>query len=187
MRRNRPHKDGYREEEKAFDERVLQVDRVTRVVKGGRRMRFRALVVVGDRKGKIGFGVAKANEVAGAVRKASTQAQKHLIQVPVINGTIPHEIRASFSGADILLKPASEGTSIVAGGIIRTIAELSGIENLLSKMLGSSNKMNNVQAMFKALTSFKDVEIYQSKKPAAKSVAIEEKVEATIEKTDNSK
>jgi len=143
-------------QEKEFDERVLQVDRVTRVVKGGRRMRFRALVVVGDRKGKIGFGVAKANEVAGAVKKAVNSAKKKMVQIPVIKGTIPHEVRATYSGASILLKPASEGTSIVAGGVVRTIAELAGIDNLLSKMLGSSNKMNNVRAMFKALDSFKE-------------------------------
>ncbi len=144
-------------EEKKYDERVVQVDRVTRVVKGGRRMRFRALVVIGDRAGKIGFGVAKANEVAGAVKKASAKAQKHMFKVNVVNGTIVHEVRATYNGADVLLKPASEGTSIVAGGVVRTICELAGIENLLSKMLGSSNKMNNVRATFKALDSFKDV------------------------------
>lgn len=155
MRRSRTDEKPARDKEKEFDERVLQVDRVTRVVKGGRRMRFRALVVIGDRKGRIGFGVAKANEVAGAVKKAATLAKKHLVKVPVVKGTIPHEVRASYSGADIFLKPASQGTSIVAGGVVRTIAELAGIENLLSKMLGSSNKMNNVRAMFAALASFK--------------------------------
>jgi len=154
MRKNR-NQDPTTEKEKQFDERVLQVDRVTRVVKGGRRMRFRALVVVGDRKGKIGFGVAKSNEVAGAVKKANNLAVKKMIKVPIINGTIPHETRYTYSGADVLLKPASEGTSIVAGGVVRSIAELAGIENLLSKMLGSSNKMNNVRATFKALSSFK--------------------------------
>jgi len=154
MRKNR-NQDPTIEKEKQFDERVLQVDRVTRVVKGGRRMRFRALVVVGDRKGKIGFGVAKSNEVAGAVKKANNLAIKKMIKVPIINGTIPHETRSAYSGADVLLKPASEGTSIVAGGVVRSIAELAGIENLLSKMLGSSNKMNNVRATFKALSSFK--------------------------------
>lgn len=151
--------------EKELEERVIEVDRVTRVVKGGRRMRFRALVVVGDRKGKIGFGIAKANEVAGAVKKASTQAAKKMMLVPVKNGTIPHEIRARYSGAEVFMKPASEGTSIVAGGVVRIIAEVAGIENLLSKMLGSSNKMNNVQATFKALSMFKQVAIDSIKKP----------------------
>lgn len=160
MKNNQNNRENPRERaEKQFDERVIEVDRVTRVVKGGRRMRFRALVVVGDRKGSIGFGIAKANEVAGAVKKASTKAQKKMMPVPTINGTIPHEIRAKFSGADVLLKPASEGTSIVAGGVVRIIAEVAGIKNLLSKMLGSSNKMNNVQATFKALSMFKESSI----------------------------
>jgi small subunit ribosomal protein S5 len=144
-------------DEKRLDERVLQVDRVTRVVKGGRRMRFRALVVVGDSKGSIGFSVAKANEVATAVKKASSRAAKHLFLVPVVNGTIPHETRATYNCASVLLKPAAECTSIVAGGVVRTICELAGIKNLLAKMLGSKNKMNNVQAVFKALGQIKPV------------------------------
>lgn len=156
MKRNFSERNRGEKGESELEERVIEVDRITRVVKGGRRMRFRALVVVGDRKGKIGFGIAKANEVAGAVKKASAKASKKMMNVPVKNGTIPHEVRASYSGAEVLLKPASEGTSIVAGGVIRVIAEVAGIENLLSKMLGSANKMNNVQATFVALKSFKE-------------------------------
>lgn len=164
MRKNNFRKDGYKPEEKQFEERVVQVDRVTRVVKGGRRMRFRALVVIGDQKGKIGFGVAKSNEVAGAVKKASKLAQKKMIMVPIVNETIPHQITGNYSGAVVLLKPASPGSSIVAGGVIRTIAELAGIGNLTSKMLGSNSKMNNVQAMFKALSGFKESSYKEIKK-----------------------
>jgi small subunit ribosomal protein S5 len=167
MRRGQGRDNRGERAEKELDERVIEVDRVTRVVKGGRRMRFRALVVVGDRKGKIGFGIAKSGEVAGAVKKASAQAAKKMIVIHVKNGTIPHEVRAKYSGAEVFMKPASEGTSIVAGGVVRIIAEVAGIENLLSKMLGSSNKMNNVQATFKALSSFKQVAIDSIKKPAA--------------------
>jgi small subunit ribosomal protein S5 len=150
----RPRSSFEKREPKEYDERVIEVNRVSRVVKGGRRIRFRALVVVGNHNGKIGMGIAKANEVSEAVRKASTLAKKHIIMVPLINGTIPHEINMKFCGAKILLKPATEGTSIVAGGSIRSVAELVGITDLLSKSLGSSNKVNNVTATIKALSSF---------------------------------
>lgn len=166
MRKNRDFREV--KDEKRLDERVLQVDRVTRVVKGGRRMRFRALVVVGDGKGSIGFATAKANEVSTAVKKASSKAAKHMILVETNRGTIAHQVLASYSGATVLLKPAAEGTSVVAGGVVRTICELAGIKDLLSKMLGSKNKMNNVQAVFKALAQLRPV---RGKQPNVKKEA----------------
>jgi small subunit ribosomal protein S5 len=141
-------------EPKEYEERVIEIARVSRVAKGGRKIRFRALVVLGNKKGKIGMGLAKADEVAEAVKKATAGAKKHIKVVPVINGTIPHEIYAKHAGAKVMLKPAAEGTSIVAGGSVRSVAELAGITDLLAKSMGSSNKVNNVAATIKALTSF---------------------------------
>lgn len=143
-----------RREEREFDERVIEVQRVSRVVKGGRRIRFRALVAIGDRKGKVGMGVAKASEVAEAVRKAVNQAKKNMVSIPVINGTIPHEVIAKYGSAKVMLKPATPGTTIVAGGSVRVVVELAGITDILSKIMGSSNKINNVSATLKALSSF---------------------------------
>ena len=141
-------------EPKEYEERVIEIARVSRVAKGGRRIRFRALVVLGNRNGKVGMGVAKATEVAEAVKKATAKAKKHIKIVPIINGTIPHEIIAKHGGSRIMLKPAASGTSIVAGGSIRSVAELVGITDLLAKSLGSSNKINSVTATIIALTSF---------------------------------
>jgi len=141
-------------EQKEFDERVIEISRISRVVKGGRRIRFRALVCIGNRNGKVGMGVSKANEVSLAVKKAVSKAKKNMINVPIINGTIPHEIIMKYAGAKVMIKPASSGTSIVAGGSIRIVAELAGITDLLAKSLGSSSKINNVTATLKALSSF---------------------------------
>ncbi len=140
-------------EEKQFDERTLQIDRVARVVKGGRRFRFRALVVVGDRKNSIGIGSAKGPDVTAAVNKANSVAKKNMIKVSIANETIPHEIESKVSGAKIFLKPASKGTGLIAGGVIRTILEVAGVGNILSKSLGSSNKTNVAYATMKALDS----------------------------------
>jgi len=139
------------EPEKEFEEKVVQIDRVTYVVAGGKRMRFRVLVVVGDRKGRVGVGVAKAAEIPDAVKKAVAQAKKRIIKVPLKNGTIPFEIRKKYGPAYILLKPASRGTGIIAGGPVRAVVELAGITDILSKMLGSENKINNVFATYYAL------------------------------------
>ncbi|HSX32871.1 MAG TPA: 30S ribosomal protein S5 [Candidatus Saccharimonadales bacterium] len=138
-------------EEKQFDERVVHVDRVARVVKGGRRFRFRALVVVGDRKNRVGVGSAKGADVTAAVSKATEIAKKHFVTVPIKNGTIPHEVDARVSGANILIKPASPGTGLIAGGTVRTVLEVAGISNALSKSLGSSNKTNAAYATIAAL------------------------------------
>ena len=140
-------------EEKPFDERTLHIDRVARVVKGGRRFRFRALVVVGDRKHKVGIGMAKGADVTAAVSKATDVAKKHLISVSLYKGTLPHEVESKVSGARILLMPASAGTGLIAGGVVRTILEVAGVSNALSKSLGSSNKANTAYATIAALES----------------------------------
>lgn len=138
-------------EEKQFDERVLHIDRVARVVKGGRRFRFRALVVVGDRKGRVGVATSKGADVTAAVAKATDTAKKNMHQVKIYKGTFPHESQAKVGGANILLKPASEGTGLIAGGVVRTVLEVAGINNALSKSLGSSNKINIAYATIEAL------------------------------------
>lgn len=142
-------------QDKQFEEEVLSVDRVTRVVAGGRRMRFRAVVVVGDRNGKIALGTGKANEVNSAVQKATRQAKKNMIRVPIWNGTIPHETRVSYKSAHVDLFPARSGTGIIAGSVIRKMLALAGYRNILSKMHGSSNKLLNAQALIAALKTMK--------------------------------
>jgi small subunit ribosomal protein S5 len=138
-------------EEKQFDERTLHIDRVARVVKGGRRFRFRALVVVGDRKQRVGIGLAKGADVTSAVNKANDVAKKNMVKISLYKGTLPHEVEAKVSGAHILLKPASAGTGLIAGGVIRSILEVAGVHNALSKSLGSSNKANTAYATLDAL------------------------------------
>ena len=150
--RRRPRGD-MPQEEKQFDERTLHIDRVARVVKGGRRFRFRALVVVGDKKNRVGIGTAKGADVTAAVTKATEVAKKHFISVSLYKGTLPHEVESKVSGARILLKPAAAGTGLIAGGVVRTILEVAGVKNALSKSLGSSNKTNTAYATIAALDS----------------------------------
>lgn len=140
-------------EEKQFDERVVHIDRVARVVKGGRRFRFRALVVLGDHKGKVGIGISKGADVTTAVTKAVDVAKKSMVNIHIYNGTIPHEAEAKVSGARILVKPAARGTGLIAGGVVRTVLEVAGISNVLSKSLGSTNKINIAYATLEALQS----------------------------------
>lgn len=141
------------QEEKQFDERTLHIDRVARVVKGGRRFRFRALVVVGDRKHKVGIGTAKGADVTAAVNKATEVAKKNFVTVSLYKGTLPHEVEHKVSGAHILLMPASAGTGLIAGGVVRSVLEVAGVKNALSKSLGSSNKTNTAYATIAALDS----------------------------------
>jgi small subunit ribosomal protein S5 len=139
-----------------FEETTLSLDRVTRVVKGGRRMRFRAVVVVGNKKGKVGLGTGKANEVQAAVQKATKAAKRKMILVPLSKGgTIPHEIDVKFKAAKLRLIPASEGTGIIAGGALRVIFDHAGVRNVLSKRFGTGNKLVNAQATFIALSKLK--------------------------------
>ena len=138
-------------EEKQFDERTLHIDRVARVVKGGRRFRFRALVAVGDHKGRIGVGIAKGADVTSAVTKATDVAKKNMVTIPIYKGTLPHDTEAKVGGARILIMPASAGTGLIAGGVVRTMLEVAGVHNALSKSLGSSNKANTAYATIDAL------------------------------------
>jgi len=147
-----------RQEEKEFEERVVTINRVTKVVKGGRKMRFAALVVVGDKKGRVGFGTGKANEVPDAIRKASEAAKKNVINVPMVHGTITHEVTGNFGAGSVFLRPASEGTGIIAGGPVRAVVELAGYTNILSKCLGSRRPINMVRATMEGLKSLKTVE-----------------------------
>jgi small subunit ribosomal protein S5 len=166
-------------EEKQFDERTLHIDRVARVVKGGRRFRFRALVVVGDRKHKVGIGTAKGADVTAAVTKATEVAKKNMVSVSLYKGTLPHEVETKVSGAHILLKPASPGTGLIAGGVVRTILEVAGVHNALSKSLGSSNKTNTAYATIAALDSLvpssKWITNANKPKPATKKPTVEAK------------
>ena len=141
------------EEPKQFEEIVINIDRVSRVVKGGRRFRFKALVVVGNRKDLVGVGVAKGADVQAAVAKATDVAKKNLVKIAIENDTIPHDVELKFSGARVMLKPAAPGTGIIAGGVVRTIIGVTGISNLLTKSLGSSNKVNIAYATIEALKS----------------------------------
>ena len=140
------------EQPKEFEENVIAIDRVSRVVKGGRRFRFRATVVIGDGRGRVGVGVGKGGEVVSAITKAVAVAKTQLITVPLTGTTIPHEIEVRYAGARVLLKPASEGTGVIAGGADRSVVEIAGIHDLLTKMLGSTNKINNAYATILALS-----------------------------------
>lgn len=148
---NNNRRDQAPQEPKQFEELVINIDRVSRVVKGGRRFRFKALVVVGDRKNKVGVGVAKGADVQSAIAKATDVAKKNLVIIPIINETIPHDNEVKFSGARVLLKPAAPGTGIIAGGVVRSIIGVTGIRNLLSKSLNSTNKVNIAYATIEAL------------------------------------
>jgi len=140
-------------EPKLFEELVINIDRVSRVVKGGRRFRFKALVVVGDKKNKVGIGVSKGADVQSAIAKATEVAKKHLITISIWKNTIPHDAEVRYAGAQVLIKPAAPGTGIIAGGAVRTIIGVTGITNLLTKSLGSTNKVNIAYATIEALRS----------------------------------
>ena len=173
------------QEPKQFEELVINIDRVSRVVKGGRRFRFKALVVVGDRKAKVGVGVAKGADVQAAVAKATDVAKKNMVTIPLTNETIPHDVEIKFSGARVLLKPAAPGTGIIAGGVVRSIIGVTGIRNLLSKSLNSTNKVNIAYATVEALGSLVAREDWLTapKKKATKTPAVEVVEEVVVEET----
>ena len=141
-----------------FEERVVHVNRCSKVVKGGRRFSFGALVIVGDRKGRVGYALGKANEVADAIRKASDLAKRELVFVTMKDATIPHEVMGKYSGAQVLLRPASPGTGVIAGGGVRTLLELAGVRDVLAKSLGSNNHLNVVKATMHAIQQLRSRE-----------------------------
>ncbi len=140
-----------------FTEKVIQVNRVSKKTTGGNKIGFSVLMVVGDKKGKVGVGLGKAGDVASAIRKGSAYAKKHMIQVPIVKTTIPHEVRLKKGAARIILKPAPPGTGIRAGGAVRSVVEAAGIRDIVSKILGTDNKASNVYATFAALQRFKTI------------------------------
>ena len=137
-------------------DRLVSIQRVTKVTKGGRTFSFSAIVVVGNENGIVGYGLGKANEVTDAITKGIDDAKKHLVKVPIIKGTVPHESLGKFGGGFVLLKPASPGTGVIAGGAMRAVLESAGVHNVLAKSKGSSNPHNVVKATFKALTTMRD-------------------------------
>lgn len=151
-----------------FEQTIVEIARVTRVMAGGKRMSFRACVVIGDRKGRVGMGLAKAKDVPMAVQKAVKQAEKNLIKVNLREGTINHEVRVKYGAARVLLKPAPVGTGIISGGAIRVVLELAGIQNIVSKIFGTNNKVNNIKATLLALAALKKTKFTKKETKAEK-------------------
>jgi small subunit ribosomal protein S5 len=156
-------------DDKQFDERVVSVNRVARVVKGGRRFRFQALVVVGDHNGKAGVGVSKGADVSAAVNKATEAAKKNLTKLHLYRGTLTHEVTAKVGGSKILILPAAPGTGLIAGGVVRSILEVAGIENALSKSLGSTNRINSAYATIEALASMQPASKWRTRQVSGRS------------------
>jgi len=170
-----------KKEVKEFEQKILDVARVARVMEGGRRFSFRVTVAIGDRKGRVGVGVSKAKNVADAIEKAISDAKKNMIEFPIENRTIPHEISSKFGGARIILIPAVEGRGIVAGGAVRTILDLVGIKDVSSKIKGSKNKINNARAAIEALKILKESTCASTKATAGKEDDKVEEIKDTKE------
>ena len=151
-------KNNSREEKKEFEERVIHISRVSKTVKGGKNMRFAALVVIGDRTGRVGKGIGKSTEVPDAIRKGIEEAKKNIVEVSIVNGTIPHETLGEFAAAQIVMKPAANGTGVIAGGPVRSVCELAGITDIRTKSIGSNNPNNMVNATIEGLKTLKSVE-----------------------------
>ena len=171
-------------EKPEFDQQIVDLARVTRVTEGGKQLSFRVCIIIGNRKGRVGYGVAKGKDVQIAVEKAVRQAKKNIIDIPFVNGTIPHRVEAKFKAAKVMIKPAPKGSGIIAGGATRLILDMAGLPNASSKMLGkTTNKLTNVLATFKALQSFLPKAIVESKvRETKKSKNVVKKVVLTEEK-----
>jgi len=167
-----------------FEQRILDLARVTRVMAGGKRMRFRACVAIGDKKGQVGVAMGKGADVSIAVQKAVNRARKALICVPIINDTIPHAVKQKFGASVVLFKPGKDGRGVIAGGIVRVILELAGIKNITCKIIGTNNKVTNAKCTIKALESLKRIEIKEDKN---KKINVEEKKEKKDDKKDDKK
>lgn len=155
--KGRPRRRSDRRPEKPaeeFEQKIVNLARVTRVMAGGKRMKFRACMVIGDKKGRVGVGLAKGADVSQAIQKAVTKAKKNLINVPIVGSTIPHQISVKLGAAYIMMKPARQGVGIKAGGVLRIVLELAGVKDVTAKIMGTNNQVNNVQAAMKALNSF---------------------------------
>lgn len=153
-----------------FEQRILEIARVTRVMAGGKRMNFRACVAIGDKKGSVGVGLGKGADVTIAINKAVNRAKKTLIKVPIVKDTIPHEIHNKLGAAKIMLKPAQQGRGVISGGVIRAIVDLAGIKNITSKTLGTNNKVNNARCTIDALSKLRKVEVVKERAPEVKPV-----------------
>lgn len=167
-RRSGGGRGGAAREPREFEQKILELARVTRVTKGGKRMRFRASLVIGDRRGKVGFGVAKGGDVSMAIEKAFRQAKKNMVKVPLVKETIPHAVKSKFAAAIVLLKPAPQGTGLKSGGPTRVVLELAGVPNAVSKIMGSKNKINNAKATFLALRALRLPTVEMTQKAESK-------------------
>lgn len=146
-----------------LEQKIVDLARVTRVMAGGKRMKFRACMIVGDKKSKVGIGIAKGADVSMAITKSVTKAKKKFINVPIIDGTIPHQVNVKLGSAKILIKPARKGSGIKAGGVVRIVLELAGVKDVVAKILGANNKVNNAKATIKALSSFMPSAVFKAK------------------------
>lgn len=180
-----------RQEPKEFDEKVVSISRVSKKTKGGNKVGFTALVVVGDRKGRVGVALGKANDVLSAIKKGVRKAKKRLIRVPLMGTTIPHAVKIKNGAARLILKPAPEGTGVIAGGSVRAVLELAGIKNVVAKILGTNNKLSNVTTTFVALKRIKSIialkkDLGLSKEISAKSPSsISQKSPTTTNKSSS--
>jgi small subunit ribosomal protein S5 len=175
---NRSKRKFVKREAPEYEQKIIDLARVTRVMAGGKRMRFRATVAIGNKKGQMAIGVAKGKDVALAVNKAVNKAKKSLITIPFVRETIPHEVRIKFKAAKLLLKPAPKGTGVKAGGAVRVMLELAGVPNIVAKILGTNNKMNNVKALMLAVKRLRTYELAPERKN--KDVAVDAKKESSV-------